>query len=119
MIEPFPYESSPEDPERAKVAIQIEKTARTQHLTGQRRESFVDQTSLCTSCKWSSSRRRSGQNTRQLECSIFRGPCPEDINECSEYATITSLSLNQMAEIATLIGGSADRKVGFNHELEK
>ena len=97
----------------AKLANQLEKTAQQQHLTGRRRETFTDSVSLCGSCKWSFSRRRAGKNTRQMMCSIFSGPCPEDINECSEYSTITSLSLAQMAEMATLVGGVADKKVGF------
>ena len=97
----------------ASLTKQIEKTARLQHLTGKRREAFTDTISLCGSCKWASSRRRAGKNARQMECQIFSGPCPEDINECSEYATITTLSLSQMAEIATLIGGEENKKVGF------
>lgn len=49
-----------------------------------------------------------------MECGIFSGPCPEDINECSEYATINSLSLGQMAEIAYLIDISPKKRVGFH-----
>lgn len=56
-----PYDDdTPEDEGRAKVAAQIEKVAKTQHLSGQRRKTFTDSVSLCTSCKWSSSRRRAG-----------------------------------------------------------
>ena len=101
------------DSHTASVVKQIEKTARQQHLTGKRREAFTDTISLCGSCKWASSRRRAGKNNRQMECQMFTGPCPEDISECSEYATITSLSLAQMAEIAILVGGKEDKKVGF------
>ena len=108
-------DDTPEDEGRAKIAAQIEKAAKQQHLTGQRRrDNFVDSTSLCTSCKWSSTRRRAGQNTRRMECNIFSGPCPEDISECSEYATVTSLTLGQMAEIAIIIDLSTPKRVGFH-----
>ncbi len=107
------YSDPPEDSAREKIARQISTTARQQHLSGQRRESFVDDVSLCTSCKWSQSRRRHGSNTRRIECSIFSGPCPEDIQECTEYAVITSLTLNQMAEIAIIIDNGPIKRVGF------
>lgn len=99
----------------AKVSLvkQIETTAKLQHLTGQRREAFTDSLSLCNTCKWAQSRRRATRNTREMSCSIFSGPCPEDINECSEYGTVTSMTLSQMAGIAILVGGSSDKKVGF------
>jgi len=99
---------------RGDIAKQITKTARTQHLTGKRNDNFIDTTSLCSSCKWSQTRRRAGQNTRQMECSVFRGPCPEDINECTEYEPITSLSLSQMTEIAHIIDVGPRRRVGFH-----
>lgn len=107
-------DDTPEDAERTKIAHQIEKIAKQQHLTGQRRETFTDSVSLCSTCKWASRRRRSSQNTQQLDCSVFPGPCPEDIQECSEYATITSLSLAQMASIATLIDIAPPKRVGFH-----
>jgi hypothetical protein len=100
----------------ANLTQQIERTARQQHLTGRRREAFTDSVSLCGTCKWAQSRRRAGKNTLRMDCQMFTGPCPEDINECSEYATITSLSLSQMAEIAILIGGQEGKKVGFIKE---
>lgn len=103
-----------DDPIRSKIATQIEKVAKTQHLTGQRRETFTDSTSLCTTCKWSQSRRRANSNTKRMECSYFAGPCPEDISECSEYATITSLTLSQMAEIAHIIDVAPGKQVGFH-----
>ena len=111
----YDYADEPEG-ERGKVAKQIAKTAELQHLTGQRRDVFTDSVSLCSSCKWSSSRRREHQNTRQMNCSIFNGPCPEDIKECSEYGGINSLTLNQMAEIATIIDIGPRRRVGFQDE---
>jgi hypothetical protein len=114
---PFDYEEPIDDVERNKVAHQIEKTARFQHLTGQRRESFVDGLSLCNTCKWAQSRRRASHNNKRMECQMFSGPCPEDISECTEYTTINSLSLNQMAEIAILIDVQPKgKKVGFHHD---
>ena len=107
-------DDTPNDEGRAKIAVQIEKVAKQQHLAGQRRETFTDSISLCNSCKWSSSRRRASHNTKQFECGIFSGPCPEDVSECSEYATITSLTLGQMAEIAYLIDISPKTRVGFH-----
>lgn len=108
------YTAPPEDAARERIARQISTTAKQQHLSGQRRETFTDDLSLCTSCKWSQSRRRKGSNTRHIECSVFSGPCPEDIQECTEYSVITSLSLNQMAEIAIIIDNSATKRVGFH-----
>lgn len=99
--------------ERGAIARQIETTAKRQHLTGRRRESFIDSTSLCNSCRWSSSRRRASTNERQMECNVFAGPCPEDITECSEYSTITSLTLSQMAGIAIIIDNGKPKRVGF------
>ena len=111
---PFDPDDYIEDPERSKIASQIEKVAKQQHLSGKRREAFTDSISLCTTCRWSSSRRRSGQNTKRIECGVFSGPCPEDISECSEYATVTSLTLGQMAEIAYIIDISPKKHVGFH-----
>lgn len=109
---------TPEDEGRAKVAAQIEKAAKQQHLTGQRRDAFTDSVSLCSSCKWSSSRRQASRNTKRIECGIFNGPCPEDINECSEYVTVTSLTLGQMAEIAYIIDISPKKQVGFHGDTK-
>ncbi len=106
----------PTDPVRAAIAGQIEKTAKLQHLTGMRRESFVDAVSLCGSCMWAQSRRRGSRNNKQMECQVFSGPCPEDITECSEYRAVGTLSLNQMAEIAHLIDNNDPKKVGFHKE---
>jgi hypothetical protein len=110
----YPDDDTPEDQGRAKIASQIEKTAKQLHLTGQRRETFTDSVSLCNTCKWASSRRRKSANIKRIECSIFSGPCPEDISECSEYSTITSLTLGQMADIATIIDISPPKRVGFH-----
>mgnify|MGYP001565451959 CR=1 FL=1 len=98
---------------RAAIAKSIKQTAQLQHLTGVRHDTFTDTTSLCSTCKWSQSRRRASHNARRMECSIFSGPCPEDISECSEYATINSLTLNQMADIAIIIDITPPKRVGF------
>jgi hypothetical protein len=105
----------PDDPERKTLASQIEKTAQLQHLSGQRRETFTDGVSLCNSCKYAQTRRRASRNERRIECQMFSGPCPDDISECSEYSTITSLTLSQMAEIAILIDVD-NKRVGFHHD---
>ena len=107
-------DDTPEDKGRAKIAAQIEKVAKQQHLTGQHREVFTDSVSLCSSCKWAQSRRRQSSNTKRLEYSVFSGPCPEDISECSEYTHITSLTLGQMADIAIIIDISPPKHVGFH-----
>lgn len=110
---PMYDDDNPEDAARAKIADHIEKVAKQQHLTGQRRDAFSDSVSLCGSCKWASSRRRQSSNTRRMECSVFSGPCPEDISECSEYTHITSLTLGQMADMAVIIDISPRKRVGF------
>lgn len=110
-----PYDS-PSDSSRAHIAEQIEKTAKQQHLSGKKREVFTDTISLCGSCRWAQSRRRASSNTRRMDCSVFSGPCPEDITECSEYSTITSLTLSQMADIAIIIDTGPIKRVGFHGE---
>lgn len=106
-------DDTPDDPARAKVADEIEKTAKRQHLEGVRRDSFVDSASLCNHCKWAQIRRRASKNERRMECSVFSGPCPDDIQECTEYAGHASLSLAQMADIAIIIDSGERKRVGF------
>jgi len=87
--------------------------AENKRLTGVAREHFVDQKSLCSSCKWASIRRQYSRNARIIFCSNFTQLMPEDIKECTAYQAFGSLSLGQMADIATLIDDRKDRNQGY------
>ena len=85
----------------------------SKRLTGVAREHFIDQKSLCSSCKWASIRRQHSRNARLIFCVNFSQIMPEDIKECTAYTAFGSLSLGQMAEIATLIDDRKDRNQGY------
>ncbi len=84
--------------------------------TGNHQERWVDNKSICTSCQNAHIMRRGSQNRRSIYCNGLAKFVPEDINECNEYRKFTELSLSQMANIATLVGGLPERKVGFYKE---
>ena len=84
--------------------------------TGNHQETWVDTKSKCTSCRWAQIMRRGSQNRRTIYCNNIGKFIPEDIQECNEYGRFTDLSLNQMGQMATLIGGIPERKVGFVKE---
>lgn len=85
----------------------------TKRLTGVTRDHFVDQHSLCSSCTHASIRRQGSRNTRTIHCHEYGKQMPEDIVECTDYRAFGSLSLSQMAEIATLIDDRPDRYRGY------
>ena len=87
--------------DREKLGRQLERSA--SKLEGQKRDHFVDSRSLCNTCRWATIKRRASQNNRLIRCSEIGEYVHEDITECSAYQNITTLSLSQMAEIATLI----------------
>jgi len=87
--------------------------AETKRLTGIAREHFVDQKSLCTSCKHATITRQHSRNARRIYCNDFDKVMPEDIAECTAYAAFGSLSLSQMADIATLLDDRPDRYRGY------
>lgn len=96
---------------RERLADQLE--AQTKRLRGIMRGHFVDQRSLCGSCKWASITRQASRNTRVIYCNQYSRNMPEDIAECTDYAAFGSLSLSQMADIATLIDDRPDRYKGY------
>jgi len=105
-------DSTPPSPdERYRLGERLE--AENKRLTGVAREHFVDQRSLCSSCKWASIRRQASKNARIIFCSNFAQLMPEDIKECTAYAAFGSLSLGQMADIATLIDDRPDKYQGY------
>ena len=85
-------------------------------FAGIRQQSWVDDRSICVSCKYSQIVRRRGKNTRAIYCNDIGKWVPGDIEECSSHQGFTQLSVNQMSAIATLIGGLPERKVGFRKE---
>lgn len=97
---------------RGKLTNTLERIVKTQKLEGVQTESFVDSRSLCTSCVWATITRRSGRNNRVIRCGEMGMFVPEDISECNNYKNLTTLSLSQMAEMATLIEIS-EKQVGF------
>jgi len=109
MIEPT---EAVDSTDREKLANRIEKAAR--HLEGVNRESFIDDASLCTSCKWAMITRRASQNNRLIQCRDLGQYVPGDIIECNAYSGVASLSLGQMAEIAVIIDISEPKRVGFH-----
>lgn len=94
-----------------KLTNQLERTARK--INDNKREHFVDSRNLCSTCKWATITRQASANNRVIFCTSLSMKVPDDIMECNEYANITQLSLGQMAEMATLIGGIKERKAGF------
>lgn len=87
--------------------------AENKRITGVRRAHFVDQKSLCSSCKYASMRRQESRNARIVHCSVFGKQMPEDVIECTDYAAFGTLSLTQMAEIATIIDDRSDQYRGY------
>jgi hypothetical protein len=84
--------------------------------TGNHLEHWVDSKSICTTCRSGHIIRRGSQNRRAIYCNALCKFVPEDIIECNEHSTFTTLSLHQMGQMATLIGGLPERKVGFRKE---
>lgn len=101
----------PSEDDRYRLGERLE--AENKRLSGVQREHFVDQRSLCTSCKNASIRRRESRNARIIHCNHFDRPMPEDITECTAYAKFGSLSLQQMADIATIIDDRPDKYRGY------
>lgn len=106
-----PEAKAPSTVDRYQLGERLE--AETKKLTGVVRQHFVDQRSLCSSCKHSTIRRQHSKNTRHIYCNSLGEVVPEDISECTIYAAVGSLSLSQMADIATLIDDRPDRYRGY------
>ena len=85
-------------------------------FSGIRQSSWVDDKSICTTCKYSHIVRRTGKNIQSVYCTDVSQWVPGDIAECSSHKGFTELSINQMSGIATLIGGFPERNVGFKKE---
>lgn len=83
----------------------------TKKLQARMQGHFVDDHSICSSCKNATITRQASKNSRSITCAML-GKVPLDITECSDYAAIGSLSLTQMSEIAILID-SKEKRVGF------
>lgn len=106
--------SDNERPERdvEKLTTRIEKAATK--LTGTVRANFVDDRSLCGTCKHATIVRRHSKNNRDIRCAIMDyALVPEDIVECSDYENIKTLSLTQMAEIAVLVDPRGKLETGY------
>lgn len=107
-----PEYAEPSFSERHQLGNMLSEEAK--RLQGIRQQHFVDQPSLCNSCKFSTILRQASQNTRKILCGVLGGTIvPEDVAECSAYETINSLSLRQMADIAVLIDDRPDRYKGY------
>ncbi len=106
-----PESSGPPSVNRYELGERLE--AETKRITGVMRGHFSDQESLCSSCKYVQITRQHSQNTRRIYCGQLSRYMPEDIAECTDYAAFGSLSLSQMADIATLIDDRPDRYKGY------
>jgi len=87
--------------------------AQGKKYTGNQREHWVDNKSICTSCRWAHITRRKSRNIRQIYCNSISKFIPEDISECNEYQKFTELSLEQMAGIAVRIDPRPDGYKGY------
>ena len=96
--------------ERYALGDRLEQGARK--LQSRLRGHFVDDKSACLSCKYAQVMRRSSKNNRVIHCGPLGQYVPNDIIECSDYASITSLSMQTMAGIAYIIELDK-RKLGF------
>ena len=101
----------PSGPSRYELGERLAGEA--QKLEGVRRDSWVDQPSLCNSCKHAMILRQASKNSRLVRCEVWSQIMPEDISECTSHAKVGSLSLHQMAEIATIIDDRPDRYRGY------
>ena len=106
-----PESTAPTQRDRNRLGERLE--AENKRMEGVIREHFVDQRSLCTSCKWASISRQASKNARVIHCNQYGRNMPEDITECTDYSAFGSLSLSQMADIATLIDDRPDRYKGY------
>ena len=100
-----------EESDRDRLTTRLEKQA--SRLEGQRRESFVDNKSLCTSCKCATITRIASKNNHRIKCGDMNEDVPDNITECSAYQSILTLSLSQMVEMATLIDNRSERPSGY------
>lgn len=108
---PVNPQSTPPADDRYQLGERLE--AENKRLTGVIRDHFVDQRSLCSSCKHATILRQHSRNARVIHCQNFDKRVPEDIAECTAYLAFGSLSLSQMADIATLIDDRPDRYRGY------
>ncbi len=103
----------PESPvvsEKWELQQRLERIA--EPLTGKRKIQFVDDHSICISCRHSIITRRGSQNHRSIRCQML-GPVPHDLTECSSYLGINELSLGQMVEMAMIIDPRDFMKSGY------
>lgn len=94
-----------------KLLGQLEKAAKK--LEGQRRDHFTDTQSICGHCRWAHITRRQNKNNRVIFCTTLSQIMPDDIQECSEYTSLTQLSLQQMAGLAWIIDPRDHTKGGY------
>ena len=98
-------------PKPYEIYDQIEGRAQAIDDAGSRRKRFATQdvaTSLCSTCKYAQIMRRRGEYFQTIRCSVLSAAVPPDIDECSAYATQTSLSLMEMSQMAKLVEAPRD-----------
>lgn len=96
--------------EKYEMQQRLERIA--EPLTGNRKIQFMDEASICISCRHSMVMRRGSQNNRTIRCQML-GPVPHDLTECSSYLGINDLSLGQMVEMAMIIDPRDFTKSGY------
>lgn len=114
MSDPIKRDSTetqaPATESRYDLADRLERVA--SKLQGLRQDQFIDDKSVCNTCKHSQIVRRHNRNERVIWCHQLSKNVPLDLSECSSYQNLTELSLGQMADIAWLIDNRSDKKVG-------
>lgn len=85
----------------------------SKRLEGIQRTNWVDSKGICSSCSRAFITRQASRNTRVVYCKEMGHQVPEDISECNMYRNLTTLSLGQMADIATLIDPRPDKYKGY------
>lgn len=96
---------------RWELAERLERQAA--QLTGVRKDGWVDDRSVCSSCRHAHITRRGSANHRVIVCRQLGRPVPHDLSECNSYQNVTELTLQQMSDIAVLIDPRDLLKEGY------
>ncbi len=106
-------DESPARLSRYDLADRLEIQAKKLEGVKKKKIHFVDDESICVSCKWAHITRSGSQNNRNIYCSQIGHAVAGDITECSDYRNMTQLSLAQMSELAVLIDPRGKPEGGY------
>ncbi len=91
--------------------------AASEKLQARKSLHFVDDKTVCNTCKNAQIMREGNKNGRVIHCRNLGEYVPTNLLECNTYSSVNELSLMQMSEIAYLIENK-DKRVGFYHDAE-